>query len=141
LTEGSNQVYACLRTANTEDYGRRKLVPLGDLINRARIAKRLSLRGLAREVDIVPSYLADIENDRRTPSESVLRRISAILDLDFDALMQQAGRLGGEAEHYLRQEKLAGQLFRRVAETNLDQEGLQELLNKLEQLEEPEDDV
>jgi transcriptional regulator with XRE-family HTH domain len=110
------------------------------LINRARIAKRLSLRGLAREVDIVPSYLADIENDRRTPSEPVLRRISAILDLDIDALMQQAGRLGEEAEHYLRQEKLAGQLFRRVAETNLDQEGLQELLNKLEQLEEPEDD-
>ena len=115
-------------------------MPLGDLINKARVAKRLSLRGLAREVGIVPSYLADIENDRRTPSESVLRRISAILDLDFDALMQQAGRLGEEAEHYLRQEKLAGQLFRRVAETNLDQEALQELLNKLEQLEGPEDE-
>ena len=113
---------------------------LGDLINEARIAKRLSLRGLARQIDIVPSYLADIENDRRTPSESVLRRISAILDLDFDTLMQRAGRLGEEAEHYLRQDKLAGQLFRRVAETNLDREGLQELLNKLEQLEEPEGD-
>ena len=115
-------------------------MPLGDLINKARVTKRLSLRGLAREVGIVPSYLADIENDRRTPSESVLRRISAILDLDFDDLMQQAGRLGEEAEHYLRQERLAGQLFRRVAETNLDQEALQELLNKLEQLEGPEDE-
>ena len=115
-------------------------MPLGDLINKSRVTKRLSLRGLAREVGIVPSYLADIENDRRTPSESVLRRISAILDLDFDDLMQQAGRLGEEAEHYLRQERLAGQLFRRVAETNLDQEALQELLNKLEQLEGPEDE-
>ena len=92
-------------------------MPLGDLINRRRVAKQLSLRGLARQVDIAPSYLADIENDRRTPSESVLRRVSAILDVDFDALMQQAGRLGEEAEHYLRQERLAGQLFRRVAET------------------------
>ena len=115
-------------------------MPLGDLINKSRVTKRLSLRGLAREVGIVPSYLADIENDRRTPSESVLRRISAILDLDFDDLMQQAGRLGEEAEHYLRHERLAGQLFRRVAETNLDQEALQELLNKLEQLEGPEDE-
>lgn len=114
-------------------------MPLGDLIYRARVGKQLSLRGLARQVDIVPSYLADIENDRRTPSETVLRRISAILDLDFDALMQQAGRLGEEAEQYLRQEKLAGYLFRRVAETNLDQEGLQELLNRLNQLEGPED--
>ena len=69
-------------------------MPLGDLINKARLGKQLSLRGLARQVGIVPSYLADIENDRRTPSESVLFRISAILGLDFDAVMQQAGRLG-----------------------------------------------
>ena len=69
----------------------------------------------------------------------MLRSISAVLDLDFDALMQQAGRLGKEAEHYLRQEKLAGQFFRRVAETNLDQEGLQKLWDRLEQLESQED--
>ena len=116
-------------------------MPLGDLINKARVAKRLSLRGLAKEIGISPSYLADIENDRRTPSESVLRRISTILEIDFDELMQQAGRLGEEAEQYLRQDRLAGQFFRRVAETNLDREGLQELLNKLEQLEDPEDDA
>ncbi|MCY4528368.1 MAG: helix-turn-helix transcriptional regulator [Chloroflexi bacterium] len=114
-------------------------MPLGDLINRGRIAKRLSLRALARQVGIAPSYLADIENDRRTPSESVLRNISEVLGLDFDGLMQQAGRLGEGAEHYLRQERLAGQLFRRVAETNLDREGLKELLDRLEQLENQED--
>ena len=109
-------------------------MPLGDLINRARVSKRLGLRALARELGIAPSYLADIENDRRIPSESVLRRISALLDLDFDFLMHQAGRLGEGAEHYLRQQELAGQFFRRVAETNLDQAGLKELLEKLDEL-------
>ena len=114
-------------------------MPLGDLINKGRIAKRVSLRALARQIGIAPSYLADIENDRRTPSEGVLLSISEILSLDFDGLMQQAGRLGEGAEHYLRQEKLAGQLFRRVAKTNLDREGLQKLLDRLEQLASPED--
>ena len=116
-------------------------MPLGDLINRGRLAKKLSLRALARHTGIAPSYLADIENDRRIPSESVLRSISEVLDLDFDGLMQQAGRLGEGAEQYLRQEKLAGQLFRRVAETNLDQKGLRNLLDRLEQLERPEDEA
>ena len=112
---------------------------LGDMINQARVRKQLGLRALARQLEIVPSYLSDIENDRRTPSESVLRSISEHLDLDFDILMQQAGRLGESAEDYLRQQELAGQLFRRVAETNLDREGLKKLLDRLEQLESPED--
>ncbi len=115
-------------------------MPLGDLINRGRIAKQLGLRALARQIGIAPSYLADIENDRRVPSEGVLRSISETLDLDFDGLMQQAGRLGEGVEYYLRQEKLAGQLFRKVAETNLDREGLQKLLDRLEQLGPPEDE-
>ena len=118
---------------------RKGIVSLGGMINRARVEKRLGLRELARQLDIVPSYLSDIENDRRTPSEPVLRSISMYLDLDFDTLMQRAGRLGESAENYLRQERLAGQLFRRVAETNLDKEGLKRLLESLEEREGGED--
>ena len=70
----------------------------GRTVNKARVGKQFSLRGLAKQVGIVPSYLADIEIDRRTPLESVLRRIPAVLDLDIDALMQQTRRLGEEAE-------------------------------------------
>ena len=110
-------------------------MPLGDIINRARLKKRLGLRAFARQVNIAPSYLSDIENDRRVPSETVLRRISKILDLGFDLLMQQAGRLGGEAEEYLRQQELAGQLFRRVANSQLDEEALTKLLKNLDNLE------
>ena len=76
---------------------------LGDIINSARVDKRMGLRALARELDIAPSYLSDIENNRRVPSEVVLRDMARVLDLDFDRLMQQAGRLGEDAERYLRQ--------------------------------------
>ena len=113
---------------------------LGDLINEARIRKRLGLRALARELEIVPSYLSDIENDRRVPSEAILRKISQQLDLDFDMLMQQAGRLGEDAEQYLKQSQLAGQLFRRIANSQLDERGLEELMANLDDIETQEED-
>ena len=108
---------------------------VGDIINEARISKGLGLRALARELDIVPSYLSDIENDRRVPSEAVLRNMARVLDLDFDLLMQEAGRLGEGAEQYLRQSELAGQLFRRIARSQLDQEALEKLMSRVEELE------
>lgn len=113
---------------------------LGDFINTARVNKRLGLRALARELDIVPSYLSDIENDRRVPSEAVLRAISEKLNLNFDVLMQLAGRLGEDAQQYLHRHELAGQLFRRIAESQLDQESLERLMKSIDQLEEKEEE-
>ena len=78
---------------------------VGDIINNARVRRRWGLRALARELGIVPSYLSDIENDRRVPSETVLRGMARVLELDFDRLMQEAGRLGEGTEQYLRQER------------------------------------
>ena len=114
-------------------------MPLGDIINSARLDKGIGLRALARKLSIAASYLSDIENDRRVPSEAVLRNMARSLDLDFDLLMQQAGRLGEDAEHYLRENRLAGRLFRRIAESRLDQEALESLLNELEDIENPEE--
>lgn len=111
---------------------------LGDAINKARVDKRLGLRALARQLEIAPSYLSDIENNRRVPSETVLLKMSQLLDLDFDMLMQQAGRLGEDAEQYLRQHQLAGQLFRRIAKSQLDPEVLNKLLTDLDNMERQE---
>ena len=98
----------------------------------------MGLRALARELGIAASYLSDIENDRRVPSEAVLRDIARLLEVDFDLLMQQAGRLGEDAEHYLRGNRLAGRLFRRIAQSRLDQEALENLLEELKGKENPE---
>ena len=111
---------------------------LGDFVNRARVEKGLGLRALARALGIVPSYLSDIENNRRVPSESVLRELAHVLDLDFDILMQRAGRLGEDAERYLRENRRAGQLFRRIAASQLDQDALEKLENWVVELDGPE---
>ena len=111
---------------------------LGDLVNSARVEKGMGLRALARSLDIVPSYLSDIENNRRVPSEAVLRDLARVLDLDFDILMQRAGRLGEDAERYLREDRRAGRLFRKIAASQLDQDALEKLENWVVELGVPE---
>lgn len=107
---------------------------LGDRVRQARIAKGLSLRDLAGRLDLAPSYLSDIENDRRIPSEEVLKGLSKELELEFDDLMALAGRFGDRADRYLKRNPTAGRLFRRLSDANLGEQELQQLLRQAEQL-------
>lgn len=107
---------------------------LGECIRDARVAKKLSLRDVTSVLEIAPSYLSDIENDRRVPSEDVLRSLSKHLDLDFDDLMARAGRLGDKAERYLKRTPAAGVLFRRISESNLAPEQVERLVKQVDKL-------
>lgn len=107
---------------------------LGDLIRETRLERDLTLRGLAKQLGITPSYLSDIENDRRVPSEEVLRSLSDQLGLDFDALMARAFRFGEEVERYLRRHPAAGALFRKITERRLSDDELRELSTSVDQL-------
>lgn len=107
---------------------------LGEHLRQARLDRDLGLRELAKELDITPSYLSDIENDRRVPSEEVLRAISARLKLDFDELMARAARFGEDAERYLKRHPAAAALFRKIADRRLSDEQLKELLTSVDRL-------
>ncbi len=107
---------------------------LGDKIREARLDHRLGLREFARELDLAPSYLSDIENDRRVPAEPVLRTLATKLDLDFDDLMSLGGRLGEEAERYVRQVPEAARLFRRMAEKRLDGDDIEKLDSAIDKI-------
>jgi len=104
----------------------------GETLREARVKKGVSLRSLASELSITPSYLSDIENDRRIPSEDVLQELAARLNLDFDDLMARAGRFGEDAERYLKNQPTAVKLFRRISESNLDEEELRRLLKTVD---------
>jgi len=106
---------------------------LGETIREARTPKG-SLREFAKKLDITPSYLSDIENDRRVPAEDVLRRIADLLGLDFDELMAKAGRFGEDADRYMRRHPTAGVLFRQLSDSNLADDDLAKLLKKAEEL-------
>ena len=50
---------------------------LGGTIRKLRLKVHITLRELARRVDVSPAHLSDIEHGRRMPSDDLLRRIAA----------------------------------------------------------------
>lgn len=107
---------------------------LGTVIRDARVKSGRSLRECARLLDITPSYQSDIENDRRVPAEDVLRRTADLLGLEFEELMALAGRLGEDAERYMRRQPAAGALFRKLTETNAPEALLRKMIEEAEGL-------
>ncbi|BBZ49098.1 helix-turn-helix transcriptional regulator [Mycobacterium heidelbergense] len=109
---------------------------LGTRIRAARVAAEKSLRGFASEMELSPSYMNDIEYNRRVPSDDVLRRLADRLDLNLDELLAAAGRVGiaKEAEQYIRETPRAGMLFRRVARDRLTDEQLKTLLEQVDRM-------
>jgi transcriptional regulator with XRE-family HTH domain len=109
-------------------------VTLGEQIRQARVKSELALRELARRLDVSPSYVNDIEHNRRVPSEDVLIKIASELDLDIDRLLAAAGRVGGDAEEYMKSNPTAGILFRKVSDAGLDEDGLKRLLQQAQKM-------
>ena len=101
----------------------------GELIREARQAQGYSVRFVAREVDLAASYLSDIELGRRIPSEKVIHQLCSLLGMDFDVLMQKAGRIGEDAETYLKSSALVGRLLRQMAQEQVNEDGLRLLLS------------
>lgn len=52
---------------------------LGQELLRLRLRAGITLRGLARDLQISAAHLSDIEHDRRRPSERLLRRLAGEL--------------------------------------------------------------
>jgi len=113
---------------------KREVNTFGARIRSGRLAKELTLRELARRIEKAPSYLNDIEYDRRVPSEPVVRELCRVLDLDVDVMLAAAGRVGEGAEAYMKSNPTAGVLFRRVSEAKLGEHDLQDLLNRADDL-------
>jgi transcriptional regulator with XRE-family HTH domain len=111
---------------------------LGDRIRIARARRRLTLRQLGQLTGNTASYLSDIENDRRVPSETVVRTLAEVLELDADDLLAAAGRFGEDADRYLRRNPEAGILFRRMSSRNVGPEVIRRILDEFPELaEEP----
>jgi transcriptional regulator with XRE-family HTH domain len=108
---------------------------LGEVIRKARVEAGQSLREFAKALGITPSYQSDIENDRRVPSEEVLKKIADLLSLNYEELMALAGRFGEDAERYLRRHPTAGALFRKLSETNAPEDVLRKMLQEAEDFE------
>jgi transcriptional regulator with XRE-family HTH domain len=61
---------------------------LGEFIRAKRDEADLSLRELARELDITPPFLSDIELGKRYPSEPVMAKLADFFGVEIDELKQ-----------------------------------------------------
>ena len=107
---------------------------LGAVLYAARQARRLTLRQVAASVGVTFAYIADLERDRRTPSEATAAALSACLGVDVDQIMAHTGRLRESVAAYLRQQPEAGRLLGRIAERQLSGPRLEQLLAEVDRL-------
>ena len=107
---------------------------LGRTIRDTRVKQGLSLRELAKRLQISPTHLSDVENDRRDPSEELLRALASNLELDFDHLMVMVGRVYSVTEKYVQRVPEAVSLFRKVSEQELSASELRELERHAERI-------
>lgn len=109
----------------------------GDVVRDARVLAGFTLRDLGSVVRVAPSYLSDIENDRRIPSDLVMRGLANALTLDVDELKARAGQLDEQTVDYLRQHPRAGELLRLIAANRCSDEDLQALLEQVNRMRKP----
>jgi HTH-type transcriptional regulator, competence development regulator len=65
----------------------------GAVIRKAREAKEISLRDLAKRIEVSPTFLSKVETEGWIPKEDKLRKIALILEIDGDELVALAGRV------------------------------------------------
>ena len=104
---------------------------LGDRIRIGRARKRQTLRDLAEAIHRSPSFLSDVENGRRAPSDEVLAELAQQLELDLDDLLAAAGRVSPDVSAYLRSTPEAGRLFRALSRNAVDKEGVRRLIDEV----------
>ncbi|HEY9646768.1 MAG TPA: helix-turn-helix transcriptional regulator [Chroococcidiopsis sp.] len=80
---------------------------LGSVVKEYRIRKGYSQRKLAEETGINFTYVSKIENNNAdyAPSESVLKSLAAALEVDSDFLIALSGRLSGQVEMFIKENR------------------------------------
>jgi len=96
-----------------------------------RLQADVGLRELARLIDKSPGYISDVEQDHvPPPSEDVIIRIAAVLDVDKKELLAAARKMDPEISSYVTGETEAADFLRMARDKKFDSEDW-ETLTKL----------
>lgn len=119
----------------------------GGKLKELRNQKRMSLRTLAKELDISPTFLSDIENGRRLPPNSEknfnsIDKIAEILCLTEDEINElrkcadfdlfEKGVMSKDIEQYMKQYPMAQVAMRKAVSNNVDDNKWEEIMKILE---------
>lgn len=120
----------------------------GGMLNKLRKDRKISLRKLAEELNISPTFLSDIENDRRLPPNSdknfsAIQKIIDVLELDdvesenlkleADKALYGKGMISKDAEEYLSNSPKAQLAMRKAIDKNIGDSKWEEILQLLQE--------
>jgi len=107
----------------------------GETIKALRFEKRLSMRGLAKAVDVTPMHISNIEKGFTTGSSELIAKIARALETDVDDLLHKADRVDPEVVEVIQQNPQAVPTFLRSAKdlSADDWEKMQAYLENLKQ--------
>jgi transcriptional regulator with XRE-family HTH domain/quercetin dioxygenase-like cupin family protein len=71
------------------------LPPIGERLRQARLRRGMTVRGLARVVDVSASLISQIETGKSSPSVSTLYAITAALEISIEDIFGTVARRGG----------------------------------------------
>lgn len=104
---------------------------LGEKIRELREHKDISLRELAKKLEISAAFLSDVELGRRNPSKKVLRQIALDLDVKPEELENYDTRLPVEEMRRMVQADPAfGLALRKVIDKKISPEDLMKLVGR-----------
>ena len=107
-------------------------VTFGSYIRKLRIENEIGQRELAKKIDIAPSYLNDIEKEKRAaPKYIVIKKISLILKADLDLLSDLAGKskktLPSDVHDYIEKNPKIISLIRTIKNNKLNDSELEKI--------------
>lgn len=120
----------------------------GELVQLYRKGSGISLRSLAKELGISPTFLSDIENDRRLPptsekNHSAIQTIIEILNLNetdseklrlaADKALNDHGMISKDFEEYMNNAPTAQLAMRKAIDKNIDDSKWDEIIRMLEE--------
>ena len=106
----------------------------GLLIRETRIKKGFSQRDLAGKIGVAPSYLNDIEKEKRSaPKQIVIKKIARLLKININTLNDLAGISKGtvapDIREYIDNNPSVASLIRTIKENNLDEDQIEKIEN------------
>ena len=120
-----------------EDKGRTMVLgdrKFGAFIRREREAKNIKLRGMAKLIEVSPTYQSKVERDEfPPPAEDKVKAIAKIIGRDEDDLMARAGRVSTDILQIIKRRPVQLGALLRATEA-LSDDAIQRLIRQAQKL-------
>ena len=109
----------------------------GTFIRKFRIKKNIGQRELANKISIAPSYLNDIEKNKRTaPKKELIKKISDVLEINLEILYDLAGssknKIAPDIEEFILNNPTISSLLRTIKENKISNYEIEQLESKFD---------